>query len=269
MKNYFKIGEISKLYNIGTDSLRYYEEIGLLSPKRDVNGYRMYGISEIHTLNVLRELRSLGFSMDEIKSHLSGFDIESTMDLFRKEIEHIESKQKELENLKGQLLHRIASLEEGIELSRYSWEMGIKEYPRRKLISLNDNIVNDEDIDYTIKKLQNKSESRLSLIGNGHIGATIPLESLKSGQYGHYTRAFCIADENSSECDDILPAGRYLSRIVKGSYSNLMQYWNEMLDKIESEKLEILDNPFELYIIDNHDTSLPSEFLTLLQIHVK
>ena len=48
-----------------------------------------------------------------------------------------------------------------------------------------------------------------------------------------------------------------------------MQYWNEMLDKIESEKLEILDNPFELYIIDNHDTSLPSEFLTLLQIHVK
>lgn len=27
MKEYYKIGEISKLYNIGTDSLRYYEEI--------------------------------------------------------------------------------------------------------------------------------------------------------------------------------------------------------------------------------------------------
>ena len=30
MKQYFKIGEISKLYQIGVDSLRYYEELGLL-----------------------------------------------------------------------------------------------------------------------------------------------------------------------------------------------------------------------------------------------
>ena len=34
MKEYYKIGEISKLYNIGTDSLRYYEEVGILKPKR-------------------------------------------------------------------------------------------------------------------------------------------------------------------------------------------------------------------------------------------
>ena len=28
MKKFFKIGEISKLYGIGVDSIRYYEEIG-------------------------------------------------------------------------------------------------------------------------------------------------------------------------------------------------------------------------------------------------
>jgi len=28
MKDYYKIGEISKIYNIGRDSLMYYEEIG-------------------------------------------------------------------------------------------------------------------------------------------------------------------------------------------------------------------------------------------------
>ena len=30
MKQFFKINEISKLYNIGPDSLRYYEKLGLL-----------------------------------------------------------------------------------------------------------------------------------------------------------------------------------------------------------------------------------------------
>ena len=31
MKNFFKIGEISKLYGIGVDSIRYYEEIGIIN----------------------------------------------------------------------------------------------------------------------------------------------------------------------------------------------------------------------------------------------
>lgn len=47
MKQYFKIGEISKLYQIGVDSLRYYEELGLLTPKRGKNGYRLYRLDDI------------------------------------------------------------------------------------------------------------------------------------------------------------------------------------------------------------------------------
>lgn len=46
MKKYYKIGEISKLYSISPDSLRYYEDLGILKPKRDVNGYRMYSIND-------------------------------------------------------------------------------------------------------------------------------------------------------------------------------------------------------------------------------
>ncbi|GML02903.1 MerR family transcriptional regulator [Clostridioides difficile] len=49
MKDYYKIGEISKIYGIGRDSLMYYEEIGILRPVRDINGYRMYNISVSYT----------------------------------------------------------------------------------------------------------------------------------------------------------------------------------------------------------------------------
>lgn len=34
MEKYFKIGEISRMYHIGADSLRYYEKLGILRPKR-------------------------------------------------------------------------------------------------------------------------------------------------------------------------------------------------------------------------------------------
>ena len=52
MRHYYKISEIAQLYSIGPDSLRYYEEAGLLSPKRDENGYRMYSIDDIWKLNI-------------------------------------------------------------------------------------------------------------------------------------------------------------------------------------------------------------------------
>lgn len=82
MKKYYKIGEISKLYSISPDSLRYYEDLGILKPKRDVNGYRMYSINDIWTLNILRELRTIGFSMEQIKEHLLSYDLKSTLGLF-------------------------------------------------------------------------------------------------------------------------------------------------------------------------------------------
>lgn len=59
MKKFFKIGEISKLYGIGVDSIRYYEEIGIIKPERSESGYRHYSIHDIWRLNVIRDLRSI------------------------------------------------------------------------------------------------------------------------------------------------------------------------------------------------------------------
>ena len=48
MKKLYKIGEISKLYNISNDILRYYEKIGLLVPDiKKENGYRYYSEKQL------------------------------------------------------------------------------------------------------------------------------------------------------------------------------------------------------------------------------
>lgn len=47
MKKYYTIGEVSKIYDIATDSLRYYEKKGLVIPQRRDNGYRIYSLEEI------------------------------------------------------------------------------------------------------------------------------------------------------------------------------------------------------------------------------
>ena len=80
MKNYYKINEISTLYNIGKDSLRYYEEIGILKPERDTNGYRLYSIQDIWKLNIIKDLRNLNMPMEVIKDYLENKTLENTLD---------------------------------------------------------------------------------------------------------------------------------------------------------------------------------------------
>ena len=81
MKNFFKIGEISKLYGIGVDSIRYYEEIGIIKPQRSESGYRYYSIHDIWRLNVIRDLRSIGFTMEQIREYLDHHTVLSSISM--------------------------------------------------------------------------------------------------------------------------------------------------------------------------------------------
>ena len=268
MKEYYKIGEISKLYNIGTDTLRYYEEVGILKPKRDQNGYRMYSISDIRTLNILRELRSIGFSVDEIKRHLKDFNLQKTRDLFENAVSAIDKKVADLNLLKTQLLERIEEIDYHAEADIAYDTVEIRQIQERHILKLSENAIRDDDLDFVIKKLQSEYEDQLYIIGNGDIGATIPLDYLATGRYGIFDSAFYIVDENE-EFDALLPAGNYIYMTVKGSYAKIPLAWKELILYAEKEKIELEGHAIELYIIDNHDTGDENEYITQLQIKVR
>lgn len=267
MKDYYKIGEISNLYGIGTDSLRYYEKIGILKPRRDDNGYRMYGIDEIRTLNILRELRSIGFSMAEIKDHLLDFNLEKTLAMFQKEIDAIDQKAAELESLKVQLTGRMKEIQDHVRAAAAFDQPRIQHIPRRRILRLSENGYPDEDLDFIIKKLQKENEDHLYIIGNGDIGATIPLDYAENGGYGNFDSVFCIVGENE-EFDAVLPAGSYLCSTVKGSYSQMAAAWRGLFEELAVRGLAPGGDPMELYSIDNHDTGDESEYITQLQVRI-
>ena len=64
-----KIGEFSRLMQTTVKTLRHYEQIGLLLPDEvdEATGYRYYRMEQMLRLNAIKDLKSLGFSLDEIK----------------------------------------------------------------------------------------------------------------------------------------------------------------------------------------------------------
>lgn len=65
------IGDVAQSVDLPVKTVRYYEEIGLVVPGRQANGYRSYGQRDIHVLRFLRRARSLGFSIKDCRALLS------------------------------------------------------------------------------------------------------------------------------------------------------------------------------------------------------
>ncbi|MDX0407974.1 Cu(I)-responsive transcriptional regulator [Sinorhizobium medicae] len=66
------IGEASKVSGVSSKMIRYYEQIGLISPAvRTASSYRTYGDNDVHTLRFIRRARDLGFSVEQIKELLA------------------------------------------------------------------------------------------------------------------------------------------------------------------------------------------------------
>ena len=116
MKNFFKIGEISKLYGIGVDSIRYYEEIGIIKPKRSESGYRHYSIHDIWKLNVIRDLRSIGFTMEQIRKYLNHHTVSSSLSMLEEEKEAISKQMQHLQKLQKNVEHRLNNIHSALSL---------------------------------------------------------------------------------------------------------------------------------------------------------
>lgn len=52
-------------------TIRYYEEIGLIKPLRDDNGYRAFRESDLHKLIFLGRARALGFTIENCRALLA------------------------------------------------------------------------------------------------------------------------------------------------------------------------------------------------------
>ena len=65
------IGDVARLSDITPATIRYYEELGLLTvPRRSEAGYRHYSESTVEELRFIKKGQGLGFSLEEIREIL-------------------------------------------------------------------------------------------------------------------------------------------------------------------------------------------------------
>lgn len=67
-----QIGDLARATNTKVETIRYYEQIGLLpAPARTSGNFRAYATEHLGRLSFIRRARDLGFTLDQIRELLS------------------------------------------------------------------------------------------------------------------------------------------------------------------------------------------------------
>lgn len=106
------ITEVCKEFDLTARTLRYYEEIGLLSPKRNQSNHRIYCKQELAKIKLIERGKRYNFNLEEIKEMILLFDIdrtgvaqlERTIEYGQKKIKEIDERIDELKEIKREIL---------------------------------------------------------------------------------------------------------------------------------------------------------------------
>lgn len=70
-----QIGEVASQTGLSLRTIRYYEEMGLVAPSaRTSGGFRLYTASDVARLQVVKRMKPLDFTLEEMKDLLATFD---------------------------------------------------------------------------------------------------------------------------------------------------------------------------------------------------
>jgi Cu(I)-responsive transcriptional regulator len=114
-----KIGELGAATGTKAETIRYYEQMGLMPPPaRSVSNYRSYGSEHLQRLAFIRRARDLGFPLDQVRELLSLADdrersCEAVDEIARSHLAIVKRKRVELKALGDELERLIGQCRHG------------------------------------------------------------------------------------------------------------------------------------------------------------
>lgn len=227
-EGYMTVGEVAKKMGITVRTLQYYDKEGLLSPSAESEGgRRLYKNKELVMLHQIISLKSLGFSLDDIKYHL--ISLETPTDVATALTEQADSIREKI----GQLTASLTAIEQLKEEVLQMQEVNFKKYA--------DIIVNlqmNNDSYYLIKRFDDEALD--------HIRNRFDKES----GLDFMDRFNRLSDEIVQlQKENVSPESEKCQQVVKEYWGLIMEFTNgdmSMLPKLmEVGNIDIATNAWE------------------------
>lgn len=267
---WFRIGEVSKMFHISVGLLRHYDKIGLLQPEYTdpETGYRYYSVRQFECLNTLRYLRALDIPLNEIATFLNNRNLDTIHELLQTQKEEVIKRRQELLRIEHKIDRRLAQIDDA--LSSTFDTIFLSHKPAFRINSIRTEISprNYLDLESSIRKLDQSKES--SVIFLGKVGIGISAENLLRRQFQPYDIVFLILDEEDQfdGKTTFLPESDCVSVRFQGSHEKAGIYYEKLMDYIGEHHFFINGFSREITMIDDGFTNDSSKFVTEIEIPV-
>lgn len=263
------IGTFSKISEVTTKTLRYYDEIGLIKPVHvnSENGYRYYDVEQLKTILLINKLKLYCFSLDEISEVLkSPYDDSLLFSLIKQKQRNIQEKLNDYKYVLNQLDKDISNLERGIHIMAYLDNIQVKLVETKPLnILFTRQIMSVNDYGKYIGKLyETIAKEKLTIIG-------APMTIFYHEQEFNpesYDNEIAIPVKEAVKGTRELPGGLCAMATLNGPYSELPSIYARLKQWIEEEGYEVTKEAYEIYVTDPGKTAR-EDYVTEVYVPVK
>lgn len=259
--HYISIGRFAGLTGISANTLRRYDECGLLSPAYTdpSSRYRYYAVEQLDTGILIRLLRDLDVPIEQIAEQMGRGDARRMNEVLARHRERVAERHAEIERI---LLRIDAALDGGRGLLPYeieavtvdpAWVVSRRTTTTRSRL--------DEEIDRGLTEM----EDELAAGGDCATGRELVLYHNALFWYQGLDTEVCLpVGQEAAEAHHgwRLPGGLCLRTIYRGHWDDIWQAYSMMLARIAREGYEVCGPVREAYLVDERDTEDPELYVT-------
>jgi DNA-binding transcriptional MerR regulator len=242
----FSIGEFSRITGLTVKTLRFYHDEGLLVPSfvDPKTGYRHYQAGQIETARAIAYLRSLEFSLADIKSILSGAGEQDVLAILEKQKAALDSRIRALRTAVRSIDQFISDERQAIAMTQSEHQVEEKPLDRMLIAGIR---MKGHYSDC------GKAFAKLGRSLNRHISGK-PLMLHYDSEYHEDDADFeaCMPVRRQVNLEGIsvrdLPAGRCVSLLHRGPYDQLGRSYARILAYAKSKGYQVVLPTREVYI---------------------
>ncbi len=272
-KKLYQIGKVSKICNIPIKTLRYYDEIKLLIPRKidpDSN-YRYYSNDQLALVLVIKHFKEAGFSLKEIKVLLGRENLEYNTRKINEKCIEIDNKINDLKMLKTKLQFFI---KESKEKKHEDFKIEIKEIPVSYVAYLRSKgpcTIEEFTVRYC-KLISLVERNNFHIIKNAMAVYYDNCIDFEEKEKEDYDIEVCIAVSEEREIDGLVRkfgGFKAVTAVHYGSYDNMIDTYRKLYKYIYENGYEICGEPVDNYLVDIMNTVDEENYVTELIVPIK
>ena len=267
------ITELAKLRQVTSETLRYYDRIGLITPDYvdPQTRYRYYSIRQYEKLGTIKELRQLGMSIHDITDYFSGRNLRKSHQLLLHQLELLEEeirKQQLLSEILRRKLHFLSEITPPPLVDK----VFCRAFPQRYMITFGEPAGGSREHAFAFTRLERYLDEVAPILASDRIGVYADWHLLEPSD--DYIPAvpmiFVERDAIESEHKRTIPPGDYLCMNYRRGELERYHPSFARLHTYMAEHGWVLNGMiFQFYKIDVTLTSDPDETLMEIQVPVR